>query len=215
MVDHIEHLAAIEVHQRHQALDGMRVAVLTVRAADEGQWAVQASSRCILVGEVRSRPGIDHDMLEVGDSPLAHGLLPAVVPLEQALGVEEVLFRQRGLRLRDVLERNHAPLGQRHNDLVGPSLRRVTNDHERPPVDLCAVHVAENLVLGRLVEADADEASRGKGRVAIAQDRRGGLEFVGTQRVQRVHRHAFLGGDRSHFLLSCSGVRLRSLVRSW
>jgi hypothetical protein len=51
-------------------------------------------------------------VLEVGDPPLAHGLLPALVVLKHPLDIEEVLICQRGLCLGYVFEGDDAALGQ-------------------------------------------------------------------------------------------------------
>jgi hypothetical protein len=207
VVGDLDDLHLVEIDDDDQPLDRPRVAVLAGLRAHPRQRADDpALVRMVLRTGVARRPRIDHREREVLDAAQAHRRLPAGVGLHELLAGHELLGHHRRLHALDVHERDDTLLGQRDDGLIRLAEGLLVEHDEGLARDgLAGLHGG----LGRLVQADEDEA-RGRGQAHLRlQDRRRGGDLLGRERLQRMQDRWCV--ERAHAISSSASRSKRPI----
>ena len=208
MVCDLEHLHRVEVDQREQPLDRARVVVLARLGPKKGEKPCETTAGVVLGTEVVAGPGIDDCEREIRHPSLAHRLLPARVGPDGLLGCGAFLEQQRRLHTGALLPVAESAPVNRDDGLAGGLARAVVQHDERLSLQRHDTVPAEDILLGRLVERDRDEAVARRKSLLVLDDSRRQLDLRRSQRVERMgngRRRRRGSGIRDH---GTTGYRL-------
>ncbi len=185
-VHHLEDLAPGGVHGGQDTLDRPGVAVVGRLLAVVREAPGDPATLLEGIPEVAGGPGVDLDLLEVGDAAATHGLLPLrVVPQRQDGPVRVVEQEGRphplpGCPLDDLTR------GQRHHDLHHGGFGTGDDDQADPALDGVPGTVGRHRVPARLVQGDHGEEGPLVDLSALPHRGHRGPYLVGGQRIERV-----------------------------
>ena len=181
-----QHLGAVEVDHGAQALDRMGVGIVVLLGAVPAERMAEPPAGLVGQAVVAGRPGIDLDVLEIGDAALGERRA------EPRIGAGD-LADQRDVVDQDA--RPHAGDGPPVDDRVGHEMDPRLEDRAVGAVEGADERLARegptrleaaNDVLRRLAQGDGLEHHAGAEIVRRAHRRRGPPDLVRRQRIERV-----------------------------
>ena len=191
-IEEFEHLAGGEVDVGDQAFDGMRVVVARIAGGVIRDGANHSGLLRAGDVEIPGRPGHDDDVVQIADAAGFHGELPAGIGADDLVGAGGVFDGEHWLRVGDFLQAIDVARVEIGDDFPGAVGIHVVEDGEGAARRL---DLAEDHLLGRLVEGDDAEA--GGGGDARANEIRGVADFGGAERGER------MGGRRRRGAAGC------------
>ncbi len=182
----LEHDAPGGVHRGQHALHRAGVAVVgrllaVVREAPGDPPAVLHR-----VPVVSGGPRVDLDLLEVGDAPAAHGLLPFRTLAKGQDGPVGVVEQQRRADPVTRCPLHDLPGGQGDHHLHHRGVRSGQDDQADPPVDRVPRLVGRHQGPTRFVQGHHGEQHAVVDPTALPHHGHGGPDLVGGQGVERV-----------------------------
>ncbi len=200
VVDDLEHLAAGTVDGGDDSLD--RAGVPVVRRCLPVVGEAPGDPAALLDGppEVARRPGVDLDLIEVGDAPAPHGLLPIGVLAEGDDRAQRVVEQEGGPDVGPLLPGQDLLGAHVHDRLDDPTVRSRDDDQAHPPVNRVAGPVGGQRLLARRLEGDRGEPGVLVEPAPGPDGRHGGADLVGGEGFERMTH----GPDRAG---SCPRLR--------
>src|SRR5262245_22840782 len=186
-VGELQYFPGIQVNISHDAFNGTRVGV-AVFALIERHCTKNPLTLFVREAELARRPGIQLDILKIGDAALANGFLPGGILAHNLLQQFIILVHKARLHSLHGPPRQNLASIQVDNRLGGGVGVPFVNDYEGLPPYRCSRLVGQHFAFGRFVEHYDREAACLSHLTAALQyrDRHGYLVF--SQRLERMSR---------------------------